>query len=331
MRKMSLIFVVILVLLTSACKVLQGEINGGIELGGVEYSTENVGGITIRTPIPHNDNSEKPTEKPIFTNAPTGEFEHIETEVQTKVPTPTLAPTYIATSTACPTPTQATVPEPTMEANAGVLSGLKICIDAGHQLKGNSEKEACAPWNDTLKAKCTSGTTGNYTGIEEYITNLEIALKIEKELTQYGADVLMIRSDHNVNISNKERAEMANDFSADITIRIHGNSCDSPSVEGVELFVRDIGDGSSEYKEKSDADYEKASEMIKYICQETGAKSRGVKRSDAYTGINWCENTCIIVECGFLSNEKEDRLLNSDDYQQKIAIAIRNYFVSTFG
>ena len=50
--------------------------------------------------------------------------------------------------------------------------------------------------------------------------------------------------------------------------------------------------------------------------------------SDIYTGINWCKNTCIIIECGFMSNEKEDKLLNSPEYQEKIAEGITNYFLS---
>ena len=69
--------------------------------------------------------------------------------------------------------------------------------------------------------------------------------------------------------------------------------------------------------------------MLEYICNATGGKKRNVNRSDAYTGINWCENTCVIVECGFMSNEKEDRLLNTADYQDKIAQGIVDYFIST--
>lgn len=212
-----------------------------------------------------------------------------------------------------------------------ILKGMKICIDPGHQKKGNSEKEKFAPWSDTLKAKCTYGATGLFSGNYEYVLNLQIAEKIRVKLETLGASVLMTREIHDVDISNLERAKMANDFGADITLRIHCNSAgaSSASAEGIELYVRGDGDGTKAYKEKSDKDYGMAEKMIKYICAETDAKTRGVFRSDAYTGINWCENTCIIIECGFLSNEKEDRLLNTPDYQEKIADGIKNYFIST--
>ena len=131
----------------------------------------------------------------------------------------------------------------------------------------------------------------------------------------------MTREIHAVNLSNRERAEAANRFGADITLRIHCNSAETETVEGIELYVRG--------RKRSEDDFQKAESLIQFLCAETGAVSRGVFRSDAYTGINWCQNTCIIVECGFLSNEREDRLLNTEAYQERIAEGIKNYFVSS--
>lgn len=253
---------------------------------------------------------------------------------QTIMPTQTISPTLEPTTKPTNKPTIKPSSNPTVKpdntpSQDKLLSGLKICIDPGHQLKGNYDKELCAPWSDTLKSKVTSGTTGNFVGTDEYIINLQIAQKIKDKLVSLGANVLMIRESHDVDISNKERAEMSNDFGADITLRIHCNSADSSSAEGIDLYVRGSGDGSEEYKKQSDIDYNIATEMLEYICNSTKAKKRYVNKSDIYTGINWCKNTCIIIECGFMSNEKEDRLLNSQEYQHKIAEGITNYFVST--
>ena len=248
---------------------------------------------------------------------------HITHAIKTSKPTVTLQ----STPSAVPTVMQTATPTPPISDQ--LLSGMKICIDSGHQIKGNYEKELCAPWSDTLKSKCTSGTCGNFVGTDEYVINLQISLILRDKLVALGADVLMTREIHEVDISNKERAEMANQYGADITLRIHCNSADSAAAEGIDLYIRDVGDGSSEYKQKSDKDYAIAKEMLEYICNATGGKKRNVNRSDAYTGINWCENTCVIVECGFMSNEKEDRLLNTADYQDKIAQGIVDYFIST--
>lgn len=257
---------------------------------------------------------------------------HITHAIKTSKPTVTLQSTPSAVPTVMQTATPTVIPTTrptTPPISDQLLSGIKICIDPGHQIKGNYEKELCAPWSDTLKSKCTSGTCGNFVGTDEYVINLQISLLLRDKLVALGADVLMTREIHEVDISNKERAEMANQYGADITLRIHCNSADSAAAEGIDLYIRDVGDGSSEYKQKSDKDYAIAKEMLEYICNATGGKKRNVNRSDAYTGINWCENTCVIVECGFMSNEKEDRLLNTADYQDKIAQGIVDYFIST--
>ncbi len=224
--------------------------------------------------------------------------------------------------------------EPTPEAGEAireecVLKGWRICIDPGHQAAGNAEMEFCAPWNEERKAKCTSGARGNFTGTDEYVLNLSIAQKIREKLSALGAEVYMTREIHAVDLSNRERAEAANRFGADITLRIHCNSAETETVEGIELYVRGEGDGTAEYRKRSEDDFQKAESLIQFLCAETGAVSRGVFRSDAYTGINWCQNTCIIVECGFLSNEREDRLLNTEAYQERLAEGIKNYFVSS--
>ena len=257
---------------------------------------------------------------------------HITHAIKTSKPTVTLQSTPSAVPTVMQTATPTVIPTTrptTPPISDQLLSGMKICIDPGHQIKGNYEKELCAPWSDMLKSKCTSGTCGNFVGTDEYVINLQISLILRDKLVALGADVLMTREIHEVDISNKERAEMANQYGADITLRIHCNSADSAAAEGIDLYIRDVGDGSTEYKQKSDKDYAIAKEMLEYICNATGGKKRNVNRSDAYTGINWCENTCVIVECGFMSNEKEDRLLNTADYQDKIAQGIVDYFIST--
>jgi len=211
------------------------------------------------------------------------------------------------------------------------LSGLKICIDAGHQGKGNSELEAVDSWSvpSTKKVKVSTGTQGISTGIPEYIVNLQISLKLRDKLVALGADVLMIRTTADVNISNKERAIMGSEYNADVVLRIHCNGSATTSAKGIELYTRGIGDGTAAYKKKSENDLKLAKELLTYLSASTGATGRGVFQSDEYTGTNWCTVPCIIIESGFMSNADEDKLLCSDAYQEKLAEGITQWMLQS--
>ena len=182
-----------------------------------------------------------------------------------------------------------------------------------------------APWTADMKAKNTSGTQGNFTGKEEYAVNLEIALKIRDLLQSQGATVIMTRSTNNVSLSNQERAAVANKNQAHLCISIHCNSADNPDVTGIEVYSRGKGDGTDAYAARSSAESALATKLVSAVCEATGAKNRGAKLSDSYTGINYSEVPWFILECGFMSNSTEDNLLSSADYQNKIAVGILNF------
>lgn len=201
-------------------------------------------------------------------------------------------------------------------------SGRVVAIDAGHQLRGNSEQEPIGPGASATKAKVTSGTSGCVTGLPEYKLNLTVSLKLKEELIKRGYEIVMIRENHEVNMSNQERAAIANDSGAEIFVRIHANSSNNSGVSGALTICPTANNPyiSNLYTECKDL----STSVINHIVSSTGASNKGVLELDNMSGINWCKIPVTIVEMGFMSNPAEDQLLADDSYQNKMVQGIAN-------
>ena len=230
----------------------------------------------------------------------------------------------------CPQPARCssgTVPELHIEEEPA--NGYLIAIDPGHQAKSNFDKEPIGPGATEMKNKVAGGTSGKTSGLAEYELTLQVSLKLRDELERRGYSVLMIRETNDVDISNAERATMANDGGADVFIRIHADGSENTEAKGATALCQSAanpynGDLYEKSRALSDA-------VITKLTEATGARNRGVTETDTMSGINWCRVPVTIIEMGFMTNPEEDLLMASDEYQAKIVEGIANGLDEYFG
>lgn len=182
------------------------------------------------------------------------------------------------------------------EKKESMLDGIVIVLDAGHGGKDQG-------------ADCAEGS--------EAQLNLAIVKKLEKELKQYGAQVVLTR-DGDYDLASKDakkrknedlqaRMKMIEENEADLFFSIHANSFASTSVQGIQLF------------------YQEDNEVSKQLCEMVHTKLLNVNKNiladkpGDYYVLNESGVPSLLIECGFLSNEHDRRLLFQENYQNSIA------------
>ena len=209
-------------------------------------------------------------------------------------------------------------------------NGHIIGIDPGHQSESvdMSALEPNGPGSSEMKAKCSTGTQGSYSGVPEYQLNLEVSLQLRDELEQRGYQVVMTRTDNETAISNMERAQYVAAEGAEIYVRIHANGDDSHTASGAlsmspsqnNPYIPQLFDESNRLSQC----------IIDSYCAATGFQNLGVQYYDNMTGINWSTVPVTILEMGFMTNQNDDLKLNDAEFQktmvQGIANGIDNYF-----
>ena len=199
-------------------------------------------------------------------------------------------------------------------------AGYVIAIDAGHQAHGNFGQEPIGPGASTMKTKVAGGTSGTTSGVPEYQLTLDVSLKLRDALEEKGYQVVMIRETNDVDITNSERAQIANEADADAFIRVHANGSDSASANGAMTICQT---SSNPYNSEYYEDSKRLSELVLDAYTEaTGIRKERVWETDTMSGINWCMVPVTIIELGYMTNPEEDMKMQDEEFQNTMVEGI---------
>jgi N-acetylmuramoyl-L-alanine amidase len=191
-----------------------------------------------------------------------------------------------------------------------------ICLDPGHGTPPaiGRQSERIGPGSGVLKIKDGGGASG------EAAVNLAIAKRTRTLLLERGYRVAMTRIGtvfHYGNGGNIARAQFCNRRRAALMLRIHADGSTNTSLHGFQTLY------PAWHRDWTDDIYARSLKAARLVqaaaVRATGAANLGLLKRTDLTGFNWANVPAILVECGFLSNPTERRLLQSSAYEWKVA------------
>ena len=191
-----------------------------------------------------------------------------------------------------------------------------VCLDPGHGTPPSvgRQTEPIGPGSRTLKIKDGGGASG------EAAVALAIAKRTRTLLLQRGYRVAMTRSGpvfRYGNGGNIARAQFCNRRHAALMLRIHADGSTNTSLHGFQTLYPAFHRGWT--NDIYTASLRAARAVQPAAVRATGATNLGLVPRGDLTGFNWANVPAILVECGFLSNPRERRLLRSSAYEWKLA------------
>ncbi len=161
------------------------------------------------------------------------------------------------------------------------------------------------------------GAVGRLTGIKEDGLNLSVSKKLQVLFENQGYTVIMTREDEAELGSTKQedmqkRKQVIENANADIVISIHMNKFVDTSCHGPIVF----------YHEDSDEGEKLAKIMQEKLVETLKPERPRVEKPESYFILRSGDCPCVLVECGFLSHERDEQLLQTDEYQALCATAI---------
>ena len=165
------------------------------------------------------------------------------------------------------------------------------------------------------------GVTGKKTGAKESDLNLAIALKTAEKLKDAGFEIVLTRKTQEglYGVATRgfkkrdmqKRKEIASDANPSLLVSIHQNLYPTRSPRGAQVFYRKNDESSKLFANCLQS-------KLNGLYAEQNVKSRKETGAE-YFMLDCVSCPSVIVECGFLSNAEDERLLISETWQQRIA------------
>lgn len=186
------------------------------------------------------------------------------------------------------------------------LKKFVIAIDEGH---GGSDSGAVDKVDET---------TGDYILTLEKDLNKRVGDKVISKLRALQATVVATR-EKDKNVSLGERCRIANKAKANLFVSIHFNAGTS-LASGIETFI---------YRNTKNPLTKKLGENLQAeLIASTGFKNRGLKTSGFYV-LKYTNMAAALIELGFITNTKEEQIINTESFQEQVADAIVKGIVRT--
>jgi N-acetylmuramoyl-L-alanine amidase len=152
-------------------------------------------------------------------------------------------------------------------------------------------------------------------GMREYEFNRAVANYAKQLLADYKNVTVYFSHSDQRDVSLKARTDKANSLNVDIFVSIHANAFGGggwSNVGGIETFV---------YPTRPPVAYQLAQKIQRTLVISTGLDNRGVKTADFHV-LRETKMDAVLVECGFMTNRNEIKLLRSETYRRTIAEGI---------
>lgn len=165
-------------------------------------------------------------------------------------------------------------------------------------------------------------------GLEEKGINLSVSLLLMEKLEEkvircsdkrIGSGTLRCSAQNKKAQDMQRRIALIDETAPVLTVSIHQNSYHDPSVKGPQVFYYET---SGEGKELA-ADLQESLNTTLEV-----ERPREIKGNTSYYLLKRSKGVLVIAECGFLTNPDEADLLQTEEYQEKVADALTDGIVT---